>query len=52
MSQPQPITPKPDEDELKAFLLVFRRAMLQVVRYIEDQYDLTDSRDDKRKKAA
>lgn len=51
MSQPQPITPKPD-DELKAFLLVFRRALLLVVRYVEDRYELNDSRDDKRKKAA
>ena len=36
MTEPQPITPKPD-DELKAFLLVFRRSLIQVIRFIEDK---------------
>ena len=28
-------------DELKAFLIVLRQALLMVVRYIEKRYDLT-----------
>lgn len=28
--------------ELRGFLKVFRRALLMLVRFIEDEYDLTD----------
>jgi hypothetical protein len=39
MTQPQPITPK-DDDELKAFLLVFRQGLRLVTAYIEKKYDI------------
>lgn len=38
-ADPTPLAPKPD-DELKAFLLVFRQGMLLVTRFIEKKYDL------------
>lgn len=40
MTQPQPITPPHEDDELKAFLLVFRQGMRLITAYIERKYDL------------
>ncbi len=33
-------TPPTQDDKLRAFLLVLRRALILIVRHIEDQYDL------------
>ena len=38
---------RPQDDELKAFLIVLRQGLLVIVRYIEKRYDIGERRPDK-----
>jgi hypothetical protein len=60
MTEPQPITPKPDDelkprqrsdDDLRDFLVVVHRAGKLILGYIEKRYGIGDEAD-KRKRAA
>lgn len=38
--EPKPKPPVQDQDEMRAFLLVVRQALLMIVGYIERRYEL------------
>lgn len=45
---PATLKPRDADDELRAFLLVVRRALLLVVRYIEHRYPVSPGKEDAR----
>ena len=39
--------PQPQDDDLKAFLIVLRQGLLLIVRHIEKRYDIGEARRDR-----